>query len=120
MVAENKEDFIRMTTEAGEVLFCGMTDWKQVSGTGISRKIVEETTVDSVLFIRDTVKMRLVLSLIFAQFQTSFVPYLSLNFTNILGCPLSFHTISHLHLLSLSFFVLFRLCLKHGGVKTVP
>ena len=32
MVAEKKEDFIRMATEAGEVLFCGMTDWKQVSG----------------------------------------------------------------------------------------
>ena len=65
-------------------------------------------------------KMGRVLSLIFAQFQTSFVPYLSLNFTNILGCSLCFHTTSHLHLLSLSFFALFRLCPLLGGVKTVP
>ena len=36
----------------------------------------------SVLFIRDTVKMTLVLFLIFSHFQTSFVPYLSLIFTN--------------------------------------
>ena len=39
------------------------------------------------MFIRDVVKIRLVLSLISAQFQTSFVLYLSLNFTNNLAPP---------------------------------
>ena len=86
----------------------------------ISHRLKNPLHIHSLLFIRDTMKMGRVLSLIFAQFQTTFVPYLCLKLTNILGCPLSY-----LHHQSFSpavpqFFVLFRLCPLHGVVKTVP
>ena len=72
--------------------------------------------IHAVFFIRDTDKMRLVLSQTFFQYKTSFVPYLSLNFSKNLDYPLNFTHHESFTPVVPSFFRKFRLCPLLGGI----